>query len=44
MTVENYVNLVNGLVLSVERDNASYKTSLLRSIQLGLVMLAIMGT
>lgn len=41
--VENYVGLVNGLVLSVERDNA-YKTSLLRSIQLGLVMLAIVGT
>lgn len=43
LAVENYVSLVNGLVLSVERDNA-YKTSLLRSIQLGLVMLAIMGT
>ncbi|MBZ0104217.1 MAG: type IV pili methyl-accepting chemotaxis transducer N-terminal domain-containing protein [Sulfuricella denitrificans] len=42
-SVENYVGLVNGLVLSVERDNA-YKTSLLRSIQLGLVMLAIVGT
>lgn len=41
--VENFVGMVNGLVLSVERDNA-YKTSLLRSIQLGLVMLAIMGT
>lgn len=41
--VENFVGMVNGLVLSVERDNA-YKTSLLRSIQLGLVMLAIIGT
>lgn len=41
--VENFVSMVNGLVLSVERDNA-YKTSLLRSIQLGLVILAIVGT
>lgn len=41
--IENYVGMVNGLVLSVERDNA-YKTSLLRSIQLGLVMMAILGT
>jgi two-component system nitrate/nitrite sensor histidine kinase NarX len=41
--VENFVGMVNGLVLSVERDNA-YKTSLLRSIQLGLVMLAMLGT
>ncbi|PWB46433.1 MAG: histidine kinase [Nitrosomonadales bacterium] len=41
--VENFVGMVNGLVLSVERDNA-YKTSLLRSIQLGLVLLAILGT
>ncbi len=42
-SIENYVGMVNGLVLSVERDNA-HKTSLLRSIQLGLVMLAIIGT
>ncbi len=41
--VENFVGMVNGLVLSVERDNA-YKTSLLRSIQLGLVILAMLGT
>jgi two-component system nitrate/nitrite sensor histidine kinase NarX len=41
--VENFVGLVNGLVLSVERDNA-YKTSLLRSIQLGLVVLAMLCT
>lgn len=41
--VENFVGMVNGLVLSVERDNA-HKTSLLRSIQLGLVALAILGT
>jgi len=42
-SVENFVGMVNGLVLSVERDNA-HKTGLLRSIQLGLVILAIMGT
>lgn len=41
--VENFVGMVNGLVLSVERDNA-YKTSLLRSIQLGLVIMAMLGT
>ncbi|MDP2783640.1 MAG: type IV pili methyl-accepting chemotaxis transducer N-terminal domain-containing protein [Sulfurimicrobium sp.] len=42
-SVENFVGMVNGLVLSVERDNAD-KTGLLRSIQLGLVMLAVLGT
>jgi two-component system nitrate/nitrite sensor histidine kinase NarX len=41
--VENFVGMVNGLVLSVERDNA-HKTGLLRSIQLGLVILAVVGT
>lgn len=42
-SVENFVGMVNGLVLSVERDNA-HKTGLLRSIQLGLVILAAVGT
>jgi two-component system nitrate/nitrite sensor histidine kinase NarX len=42
-SVENFVGMVNGLVLSIERDNA-YKTSSLRSIQLGLVMMAMLGT
>lgn len=41
--VEHYVGIINELVLRIEQDNAQ-KTSLLRSIQLSLVGLAVVGT
>jgi two-component system nitrate/nitrite sensor histidine kinase NarX len=41
--VENFVAMINELVMSIEQDNAR-KTSLLRSFQLALVALAVVGT
>ncbi|MEW5942338.1 MAG: type IV pili methyl-accepting chemotaxis transducer N-terminal domain-containing protein [Pseudomonadota bacterium] len=41
--VESFVKVVNELVLLIERDNF-HKTSLLRTIQLGLIALALAGT
>lgn len=42
-TTEDFVGAVDGLVLAIERD-ISGKTSLLRSLQLGLVWMSIIGT
>ena len=41
--VERFVGMINDLVLGIEQDNAR-KTSQLRSIQLALVALAVVGT
>lgn len=41
--VEEFVSVVNDLVLLIERDN-SHKTTMLRTVQLSLMALAIAGT
>lgn len=41
--LENFVGIVNDLVLMVEHSNA-HNTALLRSFQIGLVILALLGT
>ena len=43
VAVENFVNSVNDLVVMVEKSNA-HSTMLLRSLQIGLVGLAFIGT
>jgi len=42
-TLENFVSMANDLVLMVERSN-SRNTALLRSFQIGLVLVALFGT